>query len=405
MKRVVITGLGIISSIGNDKKKVFDSLYYGKSGIVFSEEMKNAGMKSNVCGKIKIDIENLRKNKIFRFMNDSSIYAFLSMEQAIIDSCLKKNYYQKNPRVGLIVGSGGGSPKYQRYGINAMTSRRGLKSVSPYIAIQSMSSNISGCLSSIFKIYGVNYSISSACATSAHCIGNAFELIQSGKQDLIFAGGAEEISWELSYQFDAMRVLSRRFNDNPIKASRVYDRNRDGFVISGGGGILILEELNSALSRSAKIYAEIIGYSATSDGKNMVCPSGEGAIRCMNMAKNKKNIYIDYLNVHGTSTVAGDLIELQAIKKAFYHEKKPIISATKSISGHALGAAGVHEIIYILIMLQNNFIAPTINIENLEADAKDMNIIRKVIKKKITTAMSNSFGLGGTNVSLVIKRY
>ncbi|WP_422667548.1 beta-ketoacyl synthase N-terminal-like domain-containing protein [Buchnera aphidicola] len=404
MNRVVITGFGIISSIGNNKKEVFNSLYNGKSGITFSNQMKNIGMRSNVCGNIQVDVKYLKKNRIFRFMNDSAIYSFLSMEQAIQDANLKKKYYKKNPRIGLIFGFGGGSSKYHINGIDSIRSLRGLKAVSPYIAIQSMPSNISGCLASIFQVYGVNYSISSACATSAHCIGNAFELIQFGKQDLIFAGGGEEISWELAYQFDAMRALSSQFNHNPIKASRVYDINRDGFVISGGGGVLVLENLNSALSRSAHIYAEIIGYSATSDGANMISPSGEGAFRCMNIAKN--NLNIDYLNPHGTSTKVGDLIELEAIKKVFYNtKKKPIISATKSISGHALGASGVHEIIYILIMLQNDFIAPTINIDHLELLAKDMNIACKRIKKKITTAMSNSFGFGGTNVSLVLKKY
>lgn len=407
MKRVVITGFGIISSIGNNKKEVLNSLYNGISGITFSEKMKELGMRSQVWGNIKLkDKIYLKNSKILRFMNDGSIYAFLSMEEAIKSSNLKAKQYQKNPRVGLIVGSGGGAPKYHISAVDAMRSKRGLKSVSPYIAIKAMNSGISGCLSNLFKIYGVNYSISSACATSGHCIGNAFELIKFGKQDVIFAGGGEEVSWELACEFDAMKALSSNFNNTPIKSSRVYDVNRDGFVISGGGGILVIEELNFALSRSAYIYAEIIGYAATSDGKDMIVPSGSGATRCMNLAKKENKIpFIDYLNVHGTSTKIGDLIELEAVKKSFFSEKKPMISATKSMTGHALGVSGVHEIIYTLLMIQYNFVAPSINIEKLESPAKKMNIVQKTLKKKIDIAMSNSFGFGGTNVSLIIKKY
>ncbi|WP_295164816.1 beta-ketoacyl synthase N-terminal-like domain-containing protein [uncultured Buchnera sp.] len=407
MKRVVITGFGIISSIGNNKKEVLNSLYNGISGITFSEEMKESGMRSQVWGNIKLEDKNyLRKNKTFRFMNDGSIYAFLSMEQAIKDANLKTKQYQKNPRIGLIAGSGGGFPKYHIKGIDAMRSNRGLNSVSPYIAIKAMNSGISACLSTLFKIYGVNYSISSACATSGHCIGNAFELIKFGKQDLIFAGGGEEVSWELAYEFDAMKALSSNFNNTPVKSSRVYDINRDGFVISGGGGILVIEELNYALSRSAHIYAEIVGYAATSDGEDMIVPSGEGATRCMNLAKKENKVsFIDYLNVHGTSTKVGDLIELEAINKSFFYEKKPIISATKSMTGHALGASGVHEIIYTLLMMKYNFIAPSINIERLESSAENMNIVQKTFYKRIKTAMSNSFGFGGTNVSLILQKY
>ncbi|CAL4319037.1 beta-ketoacyl synthase N-terminal-like domain-containing protein [Buchnera aphidicola] len=408
MKRVVITGFGIISSIGNNKKEVLNSLYYGISGITFSKEMKELGMRSQVWGNIKLeDIKHIKKSKISRFMNDGSIYAFLSMEQAIKDANLNIKQYQKNPRVGLIAGSGGGSPKYHTKAIDSIRSKRGLKAVSPYIAIKAMTSAVSACLSSLFKIYGVNYSISSACATSGHCIGNAFELIRFGKQDLIFAGAGEEITWELACEFDAMKALSSKFNNTPITASRVYDVHRDGFVISGGGGILVIEELNSALSRSAHIYAEIIGYSATSDGKDMIVPSGEGAERCMRLAKQENDfLSIDYINVHGTSTKIGDLVELEAIKKVFLNDKKkPFISATKSITGHSLGASSVHEIIYILLMLEYNFIAPSINIQKLEPSAKKMNIIQKTFNKKIETVMSNSFGFGGTNVSLILKRY
>ncbi|QFQ32829.1 beta-ketoacyl-[acyl-carrier-protein] synthase I [Buchnera aphidicola (Aphis fabae)] len=405
MKRVVITGFGIISSIGNNKQEVLTSLYHGRSGITFSEQMKELGMRSQVWGNIKLDHKNLISKRASRFMTDGSIYAFLSMEQAIKDANLKNKDYQKNSRVGLIVGSGGGSRKDYLKDINIVKNSYSFRSLSPYTAIKSMTSGISACLSTIFKIYGVNYSINSACSTSGHCIGNAFELIKSGKQDLIFAGGGEEVSCELAAEFDSMKALSSNFNKTPIKASRVYDLNRDGFVISGGGGILVIEDLNSAISRSANIYAEIIGYAATSDGDNMVIPSGEGALRCMNLAKGNKQLSIDYLNVHGTSTKIGDLIELKAIEKSFSNEKKPMISATKSITGHSLGASGVHEIIYTLLMLQYNFIAPSINIEILEPHAKKMNIIQKTISKKITTAMSNNFGFGGTNVSLILKKY
>ncbi|QCI16926.1 beta-ketoacyl-[acyl-carrier-protein] synthase I [Buchnera aphidicola (Aphis helianthi)] len=405
MKRVVITGLGIISSIGNNKDEVLSSLYNGYSGITFSEQMKELGLRSQVWGNIKLEYKNLISKKISRFMTDGSIYTFLSMEQAIKDANLKNKDYQNNARVGLIVGSGGGSRKDYIKDINITKNSFNFRFLSPYTAIKSMTSGISACLSTIFKIHGINYSINSACATSGHCIGNAFELIQFGKQDIIFAGGGEEVSCELAAEFDAMRALSSNFNKTPIKASRVYDLNRDGFVISGGGGIVVIESLKSAISRSAYIYAEIIGYAATSDGDNMVVPSGEGALRCMNLAKGKRKLSIDYLNVHGTSTKIGDLIELQAIKKSFFNEKKPIISATKSMTGHSLGASGVHEIIYTLLMLQYNFIAPSINIEVLEPFAKNMNIIQKTIPQKITTAMSNSFGFGGTNVSLILKKY
>ncbi|QCI15783.1 beta-ketoacyl synthase N-terminal-like domain-containing protein [Buchnera aphidicola] len=401
MRRVVITGFGIISSIGNSKKEVCNSLYNGISGITFSEEMQQLGMRSRIWGNIKLKNTNLMTKKMSRFMNNASKYSFLAMIEAIKDSKICSREYQNNSRVGIIVGSGCSSIFSLKNNINNI--KKNL--ISPYTAIKTMPSGISACLSTLFKIHGINYSISSACATSAHCIGSAFELIQFGKQDLIFAGGAEAISVELASQFDAMRVLSTRFNNNPIKASRVYDVDRDGFVISGGAGILVIEELNYALSRSAHIYAEIIGYAATSDGLNMVSPSGCGAVRCMNIARRNKSLSIDYLNVHGTSTKTGDLTELKAIKKVFLKEKKPMISATKSMTGHSLGASGVHEIIYTLLMLQHNFIAPSINIENLEPYAKNMNIIQKTINIKFNTAMSNSFGFGGTNACLIIKKY
>lgn len=408
MRRVVITGFGIISSIGNNKKEVLYSLYHGRSGITFSEEMKALGMRSQVWGNIKLRDKYIIPKKIARFMNDGSKYSFLAMKEAIKDAHLNTEQYQNNSRVGLIVGSACGSTGYHSYDVNVVQDSRRISNssiFSPYFVIRSMTSGISACLSTLFKIQGVNYSISSACATSAHCIGNAFELIKFGKQDLIFAGGGEEVSCALAHQFDSMKVLSSNFNKTPLEASRVYDVHRDGFVISGGAGILVIEELTSALSRSANIYAEIIGYAATSDGLDMISPSGDGAFRCMNLAHQDKSTTIDYLNVHGTSTRIGDVIELQAIKRAFYNKKKPMISATKSITGHALGASGVHEIIYTLLMLQYNFIAPTINIKKLDYYARDMNIIQKKINIKIKTAMSNSFGFGGTNASLIIEKY
>ncbi|AEO08455.1 3-oxoacyl-[acyl-carrier-protein] synthase I [Buchnera aphidicola str. Ak (Acyrthosiphon kondoi)] len=403
MRRVVITGVGIVSSIGNNKKEVLHSLYNGTSGIVFSEEMNKLGMRSKIWGNIKSESINRITQKSSRFMNNASRYSFLAMTEAIKDAKIEDKKYQKNPRVGLIAGSGCSFSKDNM--LPPIKNTRISNYISPYLAVKNMPSVISACLSTLFKIQGITYSISSACATSAHCIGHAFELIQFGRQDLIFAGGGEEMNLELVSQFDAMKVLSSNFNNNPAKASRVYDINRDGFVISGGAGIIVIEELNSALSRSARIYAEIIGYAATSDGSKMVSPSGDGAVRCMNLARKDKSIPIDYLNVHGTSTRIGDLIELKAIKKVFFNEKKPMISATKSMTGHSLGASGVHEMIYTLLMLKYNFIAPSINIKVLESYAKDMNIIQQIKKVKIHTAMSNSFGFGGTNASLIIKKY
>ncbi|BAP58328.1 beta-ketoacyl-ACP synthase I [Candidatus Tachikawaea gelatinosa] len=404
MKRAVITGIGIISSIGNNKEEVLQSLLKGQSGIVFSDEMKSIGMRSHVWGNIKIDVTGLIDRKNMRFMSDASIYAYLATKEAIIDANISDKVYQKNPRVGLIIGSGGGSPHFQVLGADAMRSSRGLKAIGPYIVTKAMASGISACLATSFKIYGINYSISSACATSTHCIGNAVEQIQLGKQDIVFAGGGEELSWEMACEFDAMGALSTQYNHLPKEASRTYDIKRDGFVIAGGSGILIVEELEHALSRNAKVYAEIIGYGATSDGTDMVVPSGEGAIRCMKMAMNNVQNPIDYINAHGTSTVIGDIKELLAIKEVFY-PNIPYISSTKSMTGHSLGAAGAQEIIYSLLMLKNNFIAPSINVKELDPLAKDMNIVTKTLKKKINTVMSNSFGFGGTNATLVLCRY
>ncbi|PPI88236.1 beta-ketoacyl-[acyl-carrier-protein] synthase I [Candidatus Pantoea edessiphila] len=404
MKSAVITGLGIISSIGNNQKEVLDSLIEGRSGITFSKEMKDSGMRSHVWGDIKLDTNGLINRKISRFMSDASIYAYLSMKEAIRDSKLNDDIYQNNPRVGLIVGSGGGSPRFQVFGADAMRSPRGLKAVGPYIVTKAMASGVSACLATSFKIYGINYSISSACATSAHCIGNAVEQIQFGKQDIVFAGGGEELSWEMACEFDAMGALSIHYNHIPAKASRTYDKKRDGFVIAGGGGIIVIEELKHALNRDAPIYAEIIGYAATSDGVDMVSPSGDGAVRSMKMAMQYIKYPIDYLNSHGTSTIIGDKIELEAIRKVF-GKSVPNISATKSITGHALGAAGVHEVIYCLLMLKHGFIAPSINIESLDSFAEGINIITKTTKKNIQTVMSNSFGFGGTNATLIMRKY
>lgn len=405
MKRVVITGLGIVSSIGNNIQEVLKSLYEEHSGISFSEELKNSGMRSHIWGNIKIsknDIHHIIDRKILRFMNDASAYSYIAMLEAIKDSNLKNQQYQNNSRVGLIVGSGGGSPFHQASCVNGMKNK-GLRGVGPYMVTKVMSSGISACLSTFFKIHGINYSISSACATSTHCIGNAFEQIQIGKQDIIFAGGGEELCWELSCEFDAMGALSTKYNHIPKEASRVYDINRDGFVIAGGSGIIVIEELSHAINRNANIYAEIVGYGATSDGLDMVSPSGEGAIRCMKMAISTIDAKVDYLNTHGTSTLIGDIKELEAINIVFGKDK-PAISSTKSMTGHALGAAGVQEIIYSILMMNYNFIAPSINIENIDPMAKKFNIIKKTVAKKLNIVMSNSFGFGGTNASLVMKK-
>ncbi|SNC58858.1 beta-ketoacyl-ACP synthase I [Sodalis endosymbiont of Henestaris halophilus] len=402
MKRAVITGLGILSSIGKDQKEVLTSLQQGRSGITFSQELKDSGMRSHVWGNITLDHTGLIDRKIARFMSDASIYAFLSMEQAIADSGLTPDMVS-NVRTGLIVGSGGGSPRNQVAGSDGMRAR-GLRGVGPYMVTKAMASGVSACLATPFKIRGVSYSISSACSTSAHCIGNAMEMIQLGKQDVVFAGGGEELCWEMACEFDAMGALSTRYNEMPEKASRTYDVNRDGFVIAGGGGIVVVEELEHALARGAHIYAEIVGYGATSDGEDMVTPSGEGAIRCMRMALKNVKTTIDYLNVHGTSTPIGDVKELWAIHKTF-GSKHPAFSSTKAMTGHSLGAAGVHETIFALLMLEHGFIAPSINIEELDPIAEGMNIITASTQRSLTTVMSNSFGFGGTNATLVMQKY
>ncbi len=404
MKRAVITGFGIISSIGNNKEEVLSALKQGKSGIEFVPEFAEIGMRSQVAGTIKLNPAELIDRKKLRFMGDSAAYAYLAMQEAIEDANLSEDDVS-NPRTGLVIGAGTGSAHNQRVACEAVHGRRGVRGIGPYAVTKTMASSVSACLATPFKIKGVNYSISSACATSAHCIGHALELIQLGKQDVVFAGGAEELSWESASEFDAMGAVSTKYNETPEKASRAYDANRDGFVISGGAGVLVVEELEHALARGAKIYAEVVGYGATSDGYDMVAPSGEGAERCMQQALATVKGEIDYINVHGTSTPVGDVKELGAIKNVFA-EKKPAISSTKSMTGHSLGAAGAQEAIYSVLMLDNDFIAPSINIETLDEAAQDMNIITETQEQAgLKTVMSNSFGFGGTNAALVFEKY
>ncbi len=402
MKRAVITGIGIVSSIGNDKKEVLESLKAGRSGIAYNEEFAQYKLRSQVSGKIDIDIKEHVDRKALRFMGEAAAFSYISMAEAVADSGLTDEQIS-HPRTGLVVGSGGGSSKYQVEAADILR-EKGVKRVGPYMVPRTMASTASACLATPFKIKGVNYSISSACATSAHCIGNAVEQIQLGKQDVVFAGGGEELHWTLAMEFDAMGALSTKYNETPEQASRTYDANRDGFVISGGGGIIVVEELEHALARGAKIYAEIVGYGATSDGFDMVAPSGEGAVRCMQQAMATVEGDIDYLNTHGTSTPVGDVKELGAIQEVF-GGKSPAISATKAMTGHALGAAGVHEAIYSLLMLENNFVAPSINIEELDEQAKGLDIVTEKRDLELTTVMSNSFGFGGTNATLVMQKY
>ena len=404
MKRVVITDLGIISSIGNNKEEVLESLKTGKSGIEFSQEMADYGFRSHVHGAIHINPAEHIDRKTFRFMADAAAYAYLAMEQAIEDSKLPPELVS-NERTGLIVGSGGASTRNQIEAIDSMRNTGATKKMGPYMVTRTMGSTVSACLATPFKIKGVNYSISSACSTSAHCIGNAVEQIQLGKQDVIFAGGGEELHPFMSAMFDAMGALSTKYNDNPSVASRPYDRDRDGFVISGGGGIVVVEELEHALKRGAKIYAEITGYGATSDGYDMVAPSGEGAERCMRQALSTVTGPIDYINAHGTSTPAGDIPEIMAVQRVF-GEKFPYITSTKSQTGHALGAAGVNEVIYSLLMMENNFIQASQHIDNVDPLLESFPIVRNKIEDiEINNIMSNSFGFGGTNATVVLSRY
>ena len=402
MKRVVITGLGIVSSIGNDKAEVTESLKTGRSGIEYCEEYAELGFRSHVHGPIRLNPNELIDRKLRRFMGDSAAFAYLAMKEAIEVSGLSEDQIS-NPRVGLISGSGGGSNQNMIEAVDVMRSR-GVRKVGPTMVPRIMASTNSACLSVAYKIKGVNYSISSACATSAHCIGNAYEIIQTGKQDIIFAGGGDEVHWTSTLLFDSMGALSSAYNETPEVASRPYDANRDGFVISGGGGMVVLEELEHALQRNAYIYAEVVGYGATSDGDDMVKPSGEGAIRCMRQAISTVDTPIDYINTHATSTPAGDIAELDAVKEVF-GEDSPRISGTKSLTGHGLGAAGANEAIYSLLMMEHDFIAASANISELDEGAADMRIVaEREDNAGLNTIMSNSFGFGGTNATLVFKR-
>ena len=403
MQRVVITGIGIVSCLGNDKETVLDSLKNGRSGISFNPAYAEIGMRSHVSGSVKIDTAELIDRKVLRFMGDASAYAYLSMQQAIADANLSEDEVS-NERVGLVVGSGGGSAKDQLESTDIMR-EKGLRKVGPYRVTRTMSSTTSACLATPFKIKGVNYTISSACATSAHCIGHAAELIQLGKQDIVFAGGGEAEHWTMTHMFDAMGALSTKYNDTPDKASRAFDADRDGFVIAGGGAVLVVESLDHALARGAKIYAELTGYAATSDGYDMVAPAGEGGARAMRMAMGDLPGSVDYINTHGTSTPAGDVSELRAIKSVFA-DKVPVINSTKSLSGHSLGAAGAQEAIYSLLMMENDFIAASANIENLDEEAQGLPIAtQRQDGVKLNRVMSNSFGFGGTNACLVFDRY
>ena len=401
-RRVVITGIGIVSCLGNDKAAVLDSLRQGRSGIRAKEDYKEMGFRSQVAGCVDIDIDACIDRKVRRFMGAASAYTYIAMEQAIADAGLSEADVS-NPRTGLIVGSGGGSPSNQVAAADLMRSK-GLRGVGPFMVPRTMCSTVSACLATPFKIKGLNYSLSSACSTSAHCIGNGMEQIQLNKQDIIFAGGGEEEHWTLTVMFDAMGALSSKYNDAPGTASRPYDATRDGFVIAAGGGVVVLEELEHARKRGAKIYAEVVGYGATSDGADMVAPSGEGAVRCMRQALATVKGPIDYINTHGTSTPAGDIVELNAIREVF-GETVPPISSTKSLSGHSLGAAGVHEAIYSLIMMENDFITASANITSLDPDAAGMPIVQERRDGvKVTTVLSNSFGFGGTNATLALQR-
>lgn len=404
MNRVVITGMGIVSSLGGNKAEVLESLKSAKTGIEFSEKYAEMGLRSHVHGSIsEVDTSDVIDRKMLRFMADAAIFNAIALDEAIKQSGLSEDIVS-NERTGLIMGSGGAS------NINVVEAadilrEKGIKRVGPYRVPRTMGSTTSACLSTLFKIKGINYSISSACSTSAHCIGNAMEQIQLGKQDVVFAGGGEELDWSTTMLFDSMGALSSKYNETPDLASRAFDANRDGFVISGGGGALVLESLEHAEARGATIIAELVGYGATSDGYDMVAPSGEGAKRCMEIALSTVNGPIDYINAHGTSTPVGDVKELEAIKKVFDAISIPLIGSTKSLSGHALGAAGVNESIYSLLMLQNDFVAESVNIETLDDEAEGMPIVRETKNVKLDRILSNSFGFGGTNACLVFERF
>ena len=403
MRRAVITGMGIVSCLGNNAGEVLSSLKEGRSGIRFNQSYVDVGMRSHISGSVQLDTAELIDRKLYRFMGKASAYAYLSMDEAIKDAGLSLEEITSE-RIGLVVGSGGGSPEDQLESTDILRDK-GMRRVGPYRIPRTMSSSVSACLATPFKIKGVNYSISSACATSAHCIGHAAELIQMNKQDMVFAGGGESEHWTMSHMFDAMGALSTKYNETPDKASRAFDADRDGFVIAGGGGVVVVEELEHALARGATIYAELTGYAATSDGYDMVAPSGEGGARAMRMATSGLEGKVDYINTHGTSTPAGDVSELNAIREVFPDEV-PLINSTTSRSGHSLGAAGSQEAIYSLLMMQNNFIAASANIENLDEAAAGLPIvIERRDEIELNRVMSNSFGFGGTNACLVFDRY
>lgn len=402
MRRVVITGMGIVSCLGNDLATVAQALKAGKSGIRFNEEYKERGLRSQIAGVPDIDLSEHIDRKARRFMGNAAAYTFVAMQNAIADAGLSEEQVS-NVRTGLVAGSGGASSANQVEAAD-IARERGVRRVGPYMVPRTMASTVSACLATPFKIKGLNYTIASACATSAHCIGHAMEQIQLGKQDIVFAGGGEEEHWTMSLMFDAMGALSSKYNDTPEQASRPYDENRDGFVIAGGGGMVVVEALDHALARGAKIYGEIVGYGASSDGHDMVAPSGEGAQRCMREALATVEGPIDYINTHGTSTPVGDKAELEAIG-AVFGDSVPHISSTKSLTGHALGAAGVHEAIYSLLMMQDNFIAASANITALDDVASQFPIVQHTLEQPVNQVLSNSFGFGGTNASLVFKKY
>jgi len=402
MRRVVITGIGVVSCIGNSKEDVLDSLRAGRSGIVANESFKEMGLRSNVSGSVNINTKELIDRKVLRFMGDAAAYAYIAMRQSIEDAGLEESDIS-NPRSGLIASSGGASSENIIFSSDTLRTR-GIRKIGPYMVPRTMSSSVSACLATPFKIKGVNYSITSACATSAHCIGAAAEQIQLGKQDVVFAGGAEEEHWNLSSMFDAMGALSSNYNDDPTRASRPYDVNRDGFVSAAGAGMVVVEEYEHAKARGAKIYAELAGYGATSDGFDMVAPSGEGAQRCMDLARATVDGRIDYINTHGTSTPVGDVKEVEVIR-AMFGDDQPYFGSSKSMCGHSLGATGAQEAIHCLLMLENDFIAPSINVEDPDPVVEGMSLVTKTMENAgIRTTMSNSFGFGGTNATLVFQK-
>ena len=402
MRRVVITGIGIVSCLGNSKTEVLDSLQNGRSGISFNDRFEEMGMRSLISGSVDLEIKELIDRKVLRFMGDASAYAYVAMQQAIDDAGLEESDVS-NPMTGLMAASGGASSANIVSSADTLR-EKGVKRIGPYMVTRTMGSTVSACLATPFKIKGINYSITSACATSAHCIGASMEQIQMGKQDIMFAGGGEEEDWTLASLFDAMGALSTKYNHIPEEASRAYDQNRDGFVIAAGAGIVVLEELEHAKARGARIYAELVGYGATSDGQNMVAPSGDGAIRCMELARKTVNLPIDYINTHGTSTPVGDITELQAIRKVF-GDDLPKFSSSKSMCGHSLGATGAQEVIHCLLMLENDFIAPSINVLDLDPEVGDMPLVlERIDNVPMHIAMSNSFGFGGTNATLIMQK-